>query len=165
MSLRNESKSSTEMSIEDLVKMNGEAMTVLDEVPYQPILYAVPKDWVENGMNLLKNAVQFQPTLYGKISMLATQEGLQHQEVQLKADLEVAKRELLNSIEALKKQDGKQKEKFSSALSAQHSAAVKEIQDEYNRQQKENLRFMLITAASSAVLSGLVSGLCLLLGG
>ena len=165
MNLKNESKSSTEMSIEDLVKMNGDAMTVLDEVPYQPILYAVPKDWVESGMNLLKNAVQFQPTLYGKISMLATQEGLQHQEVQLKADLEVAKRELLNSIEALKKQDGSLKEKFSSALSAQHSAAVKEIQDEYSRQKKENLRFMLITMASSAVLSGLVSGLCLLLGG
>ena len=97
--------------------------------------------------------------------MLATQEGLQHQEVQLKADLEVAKREMLTSIEALKKQDGSLKEKFSSALSAQHSAALKEIQDEYSRQQKENLRFMLITVASSAVLSGLVSGLCLLLGG
>ena len=90
---------------------------------------------------------------------------MQHQEVQLKADLEVAKREMLNSIEALKKQDGSLKEKFFSELSAQHSAAVKEIQDEYSRQQKENLRFMLITAASSAVLSGLVSGLCLLLAG
>ena len=164
MNSKNESKSSTEMSIEDLVKMNGDAMAVLDEVQYRPILYAVPKEWVASGMKLLEQAVQFQPTLYEKISMLATQEGLQHQEVQLKADLEVAKRELLNSIEALKKQDGSLKEKFSSALSAQHSAAVKEIQDEYSRQKKENLRFMLITMASSAVLSGLVSGLCLLLG-
>ena len=165
MNSRNENKSSTEMSLEDLVRMNGEAMTYLDEVPYHPIFYAVPKEWVESGKQMLELAVAFQPTLYGKISMLATQEGLQHQEVQLKADLEVAKREMLTSIEALKKQDGKQKEEFSSELSAQHSAAVKEIQDEYSRQQKENLRFMLITAASSAVLSGLVSGLCLLLGG
>ena len=165
MNSRNENKSSTEMSIEDLVQMNGDAMAVLDEVPYQPIIYAVPKEWVESGKQMLELAVRFQPTLYGKISMLATQEGLQHQEVQLKADLEVAKRELLNSIEALKKQDGSLKEKFSSVLSAQHSAALKDIQDEYSRQKKENLRFMLITMASSAVLSGLVSGLCLLLGG
>ena len=165
MNSRNENKSSTEMSLEDLVRMNGEAMTYLDEVPYQPIIYAVPKEWVESGKQMLELAVAFQPTLYGKISMLATQEGLQHQEVQLKADLEVAKREMLTSIEALKKQDGKQKEEFSSELSAQHSAALKEIQAEYGRQQKENLRFMLITVASSAVLSGLVSGLCLLLGG
>lgn len=165
MNSKNESKSSTEMSIEDLVKMNGEAMTVLDEVQYRPILYAVPKEWVASGMKLLEQAVQFQPTLYGKISMLATQEGLQHQEVQLKADLEVAKREMLTSIGELKKQDGSLKEKFFSELSAQHSAALKDIQDEYGRQKKENLRFLLITVASSAVLSGLVSGLCLLLGG
>lgn len=164
MNSRNENKSSTEMSIEDLVRMNGDSMAVLDEVPYQPIIYAVPKEWVESGMKLLEQAVQFQPTLYGKISMLATQEGLQHQEVQLKADLEVAKREMLNNIGALKKQDGSLKEKFFSELSAQHSAALKEILDEYSRQKKENLRFLLITAASSAALSGLVSGLCLLLG-
>lgn len=165
MNSRNENKSSTEMSLEDLVRMNGEAMTYLDEVPYQPIFYAVPKEWVESGKQMLELAVAFQPTLYGKISMLATQEGLLHQEVQLKADLEVAKREMLTSIEALKKQDGSLKEKFSSALSAQHSAAVKAVQDEYSRQKEESLRFLLITAAFSAVLSGLVSGLCLLLGG
>ena len=165
MNLKDESRSSTEMSIEDLVRMNGDSIAVLDEVPYQPILYAVPKEWVESGKQMLELAVAFQPTLYGKISMLATQEGLQHQEVQLKADLEMAKREMLKSLEDLKKQDGSLKEKFSSALSAQHSAALKDIQDEYSRQKKENLRFMLITMASSAVLSGLVSGLCLLLGG
>ena len=165
MSLNNESKSSLDTFMEDLVRMNGEAMAAMEEVPYQPIVYAVPKDWVESGKQMLELAVAFQPTLYGKISMLATQEGLQHQEVQLKADLEVAKREMLNGIEALKKQDGNLKENFSSALSAQHSAALKEIQNEYTKQQKENLRFLLITVASSAVLSGLVSGLCLLLGG
>lgn len=165
MNLRNENKSSNGMSLEDLVKMNGDSMTVLDEVPYQPIIYAVPKEWVESGKKLLELAVQFQPTLYKKITPLATQEGLQHQEVQLKADLEVAKREMLNSIGDLKKQDGSLKEKFFSELSAQHSAALKDIQDEYSRQKKENLRFLLITIASSAVLSGLVSGLCLLLGG
>ena len=153
MSLNSESKSSLDSFMEDLVRMNGEAMAALDEVPYQPIIYAVPKEWMESGMRLLEQAVQFQPTLYGKISMLATQEGLQHQEVQLKADLEVAKREMLNSIGALKKQDGSLKEEFFSKLSAQHSAALREIQDEYSRQKKENLRFMLITMASSAVLS------------
>ena len=165
MNSRNENKSSTEMSIEDLVRMNGDAMAVLDEVPYQPIIYAVPKEWLESGMKLLEQAVQFQPTLYKKISPLATQKEVQDQQIQMKVDLGMAKEEVLNSIKDLKKQDGKLKEEFFSKLSAKHSAAVKEIQDEYSSQQKENLRFMLITMASSAVLSGLVSGLCLLLGG
>lgn len=163
MNLRDENRSSSGMSLEDLVRMNGDAMAVMDEVPYQPIIYAVPKEWVESGKSLLENAVQFQPTLYSTISTLATQKEMQEQRVQLKADLEVAKREMLNSIGDLKKQDGSQKEKFSSTLSAQHSAALQEIRDEYTKQQKENLRFMLITVASSAVLSGLVSGLCQLL--
>ena len=165
MNLKNESRSSSEMSLEDLVKMNGEAMAVLDEVPYQPILYAIPKEWMESGKNLLQQAVQFQPALYKKITPLATQKEVQNQQIQMKVDLGMAKEEVLNSIKDLKKQDGKLKEEFFSKLSVQHSAAVKEIQTEYGRQKKENLRFLLITAASSAVLSGLVSGLCLLLGG
>ena len=165
MNSKDENRSSSGMSLEDLVRMNGDVMAVLDEVPYQPIIYAVPKEWVESGKQMLELAVAFQPTLYEKISMLATQEGLQHQEVQLKADLEVAKREMLNSIGELKKQDGSLKEEFFSILSAQHSAALKDIQDEYGRQKKENLRFLLITIASSAVMSAVVSGLFLLLGG
>ena len=165
MNLKDESRSSTEMSIEDLVRMNGEAMAVLDEVPYQPIVYAVPKEWVESGKALLENAVQFQPRLYKKITLLATQTEMQEQRVQLKADLEVAKREMLTSIEALKKQDGSLKESFFSELSGKHAAALREIRSEYDRQQKERLRLMLVTVASSAVLSGLVFGLLLLLAG
>lgn len=165
MNLKDESRSSNPMSLEDLVKMNGEAMAVLDEVPYQPIVYAVPKEWVESGKQMLELAVAFQPTLYGKISMLATQKELRELQSEMKADLKVVKRDLIEKFGDLEKQDGNLKESFSSALSAQHFAAVKEIQDEYSKQQKENLRILLITAASSAVLSGLVSGLCLLLAG
>ena len=165
MNLKDESRSSQEMSLEELVRMNGEAMTILDEVPYQPILYAVPKEWLESGKQMLEQAVQFQPTLYKRITPLATQKEVQDQQIQMKVDLGMAKEEVLNSIKDLKKQDGKLKEEFFSKLSAKHSAAVKEIQDKYSRQKKENLRFMLITMASSAVLSGLVSGLFLLLGG
>lgn len=165
MNSKYENDTSKPMSLENLVKLNGAATAVLDEVPYQPIIYAVPKEWVESGKMLLENATQFQPTLYQKIELLATQKGLQDQQVQLKADLEVVKREMLKEFEDLKKQDGSLKESFSSELSTQHSAAVKEIQDEYAKQQKENLRFMVITMASSVVLSALVSGLFLLLGG
>lgn len=163
MSLNNESGSS--MSFEELVNLNGEAMAVLDEVPYQPVVYAVPKEWLESWMTLLENAVRFQPTLYRQLTPLATQEEQQKLQVQLKADLEVAKREMLGEFTALKKQDGSLKESFFSELSGKHTAALREIRSEYDRQQKERLRLMLITVASSAALSGLVSGLLLLLVG
>ena len=165
MNLNSESKSSLDSYMEDLVRMNGEAMAALEEVPYQPIVYAVPKEWVESGKALLENAVQFQPTLYGKISMLATQEGLQHQEVQLKADLEVAKREILKEFEELKKQVGSLKESISTSMSEEHINAVNAIKEEYETQQTKRNRLMWITISASAALSGLVSGLCLLLVG
>ena len=165
MNSRTENKSSAEMSIEDLVQMNGDTMAVMDEVPYQPMVYAVPKEWLESWMQLLANATKFQPTLYGKIALLATQEELMKQQVSLKADVEVTKREMLKSFESLKKQDGNLKEEYFSKLSEKHSGAVKAIQEEYAKQQKENLRFMIVTIASSAVLSALVCGLFLLLGG
>ena len=165
MSLNSESKSSLDTFMEDLVRMNGEAMAALDEVPYQPIVYAVPKEWVESGKTLLEKAVQFQPSLYSKISTLATQKELQDQRVQLKADLEVAKREILKELEDLKKQDGKLKESISSTLSDEFSTQVEAIKKEYEAQQKKRNRLMWITISASAVLSGLVSGLCLLLGG
>ena len=165
MNLKDESRSSSGMTLEELIQMNGEVMAALEEVPYQPIVYAVPKEWLENWMKLLEIAVQFQPTLYEKITPLATQAEMQKQEVNLKADVEMAKREMLNSIGDWKKQDGNLKEEFFSKLSAQHSAAVEAIKTEYEEQQKKRKRLMWITISASAVLSGLVSGLCLLLGG
>ena len=33
----------------------------MDEVPYQPIVYAVPQEWLESRRVLLEQAVQFQP--------------------------------------------------------------------------------------------------------
>ena len=36
-------------------------MAVMDEVPYQPIVYAVPQEWLESRRVLLEQAVQFQP--------------------------------------------------------------------------------------------------------
>ena len=165
MSLNNESKSSLDTFMEDLVRMNGEAMAALEEVPYQPIVYAVPKEWVESGKTLLEIAVQFQPTLYSTISTLATQKELQEQRVQLKADLEVAKREILKEFEDLKKQVGSLKESISASMSEEHTTAVNAIKEEYETQQTKRNRLMWITISASAVLSGLVSGLCLLLGG
>ena len=165
MNLKDESRSSNPMSLEDLVQMNGEAMAVLDKVPYQPIVYAVPKEWVESGKTLLENAVQFQPTLYSKISTLATQKDLRDVESEVKAELKVAKREILKEFEELKKQAGSLKESISTSLSEEHTTAVNAIKEEYETQQKKRNRLMWITISASAVLSGLVSGLCLLLAG
>ena len=165
MSLKNESKSSLDSFMEDLVRMNGEAMAALGEVPYQPIVYAVPKEWVESGKTLLENAVQFQPTLYEKIALLATQKDLRDVESEVKAESKVVKRELAEKLTDLKEQVGSLKESISTSMSEEHTNAVNAIQEEYESQQEKRNRLMWITISASAMLSGLVSGLCRLLGG
>ena len=165
MSLNNESKSSLDTFMEDLVRMNGEAMAALGEVPYQPIVYAVPKEWVESGKTLLENAVQFQPTLYEKIALLATQKDLRDVESEVKAESKVVKRELAEKLTDLKEQVGSLKESISTSMSEEHTNAVNAIQEEYESQQEKRNRLMWITISASAMLSGLVSGLCRLLGG
>ena len=153
------------MSLEDLVNMNAEATVPLNEVPYQPIVYAVPQEWLASWKNLLENAVRFQPTLYRQITPLATKEEQENLRVKMRADVEVAKREVEKSLKELKEQDGKKKETFYSDLSKTFAAEVKTLQVEYDKQQKKNLQYMGITVGASAVLSALVSGLLLLLGG
>lgn len=163
MNLNNESSSSKEFSLEDLVKMNGEAMSVMDEVPYQPIVYAVPREWLESWRILLEQAVQFQPTLYGMITPLATQEQLQKQEMQLKVELGITKGELLKRITELERQDGNSRERFFSELSKQHSDTLREMREESAKQIKESKRYLWVTSLASAVLSALVCGGFLLL--
>lgn len=163
MNLKDESKSSQGFTLEDLVKMNGEAMTVMDEVPYQPIVYAVPKEWLESWRMLLEQAVQFQPTLYGIITPLATQEGLQKQETELKVDLRVIKQEILKRMAEMEQRDGSMRENFLSELSKMHSDSLREIGEEYDRQGKKTKRYLWMTTLASAVLSALVCGVFLLL--
>lgn len=138
-------------------------MTIMDEVPYQPIIYAVPKEWLESYRMLLEQAVQFQPTLYGMITSLATQEGLQKQETELKVDLRVTKQEILKRLTEMGQQDGSSREKFFSELSKLHSDSLRGIREEYSRQEKKTRRYLWMTILASAVLSALVCGAFLLL--
>ena len=163
MNLNNESSSSKEFSLEELVKMNGDAMAVMDEVPYQPIVYAVPREWLESWRILLEQAVQFQPTLYGMITPLATQEQLQKQEMELKAELGITKREILKRIAELERRDGNSRERFFSELSKLHSGTLREMREESARQGRKQTRFLWATTLASAVLSALVCGGFLLL--
>jgi hypothetical protein len=120
---------------------------------------------VESGKTLLENAVQFQPTLYEKMSPLATQKELRDVEAEVKAELKVVKRELAEKLKELEGQAGSLKESISTSMSEEHINAVNAIKKEYETQQEKRNRLMWITISASAVLSGLVSGLCLLLVG
>ena len=69
-------------SLEALIQANGQAMETRQRIPYEMVVYAIPEEWREEEMMLLRNAVEFQPTLYGMIDTLATRQELQQIQAQ-----------------------------------------------------------------------------------
>ena len=165
MNLPSENTRSGSLSMTDLVQRNAQALEIIDLIPYQPTVYAIPEQWLEKEMQLLADAAQFQPTLYRLISNLATREEISQMQTDQKAQIYRTLDRYTKDVMYQLQQDGKAREKFFSKLSAEVTAEVRKLQDEYDKQQKKNLQYMGITVGASAVLSALVSGLLLLLGG
>ena len=63
-------------SLERLMQANEEAMTELELIPYETVIYALPKERRDAEMRLLKQAIQFQPTLNEMLSKTATADQL-----------------------------------------------------------------------------------------
>ena len=59
-----------------LRKKNTRTLSELEQIPYQPQVYAIPIEQRKRESKLLADAVEFQPRLYQMIERLATAEEL-----------------------------------------------------------------------------------------
>ncbi len=159
------SQSDSNTFLENLIQSNAQAMEEIQETPYQPIFYAVPKAWLESWMNLLGQAVEFQPTLYQKISLLTTRQELEQMLAQQRQILLAEKQETLKKIDRTLQQDGSVREKFSSDTSKLLSENLKAMEDTALRLEKRILKRVAWTSILSAVLSALACGVLLHLAG
>ncbi len=155
------SQSDSNTFLEKLVQSNAQAMEEIQETPYQPIFYAVPKAWLENWMKLLGQAVEFQPTLYQKISLLTTRQELEQMLAQQRQILLAEKQETLKKIDRTLQQDGSAREKFSSDTSKLLSENLKAMKDTVQRLEKRILKRVAWTSILSAALSALACGVLL----
>ena len=57
-------------------KKNTRTLSELEQIPYQPQVYAIPIEQRKRESKLLADAVEFQPKLYQMIERLATAEEL-----------------------------------------------------------------------------------------
>jgi len=151
--------------LENLIQSNAQAVEEIQETPYQPIFYAVPKAWLESWMKLLGQAVEFQPTLYQKISFLTTRQELEQMHVQEWQILLAEKQEALKQISRTLQQDGSVREKFSSDTSKMLSDNLKAMEDTVQRLEQRILKRVALTSILSAVLSALACGVLLHLAG
>ena len=165
MNLPSENKNSGSLSMTDLVQRNAQALEIIDLIPYQPTVYAIPEQWLEKEMQLLADAAQFQPTLYRLISNLATREEWtqmqESQKMQIYRVLDSYAKDVVYQLQ----QDGKKREEFSSSLSRKLSEHLRDLSNAKENLERTCHKWVLIAAAVSAGSSMLACILCLLLAG
>ena len=156
MSLDYEKNSLSATAMEALIQANGQAVETRQRIPYEMVVYAIPEEWREEEMNLLRRAVQFQPTLYKQIDALATRQDLQHLLTDQRTVLQAESREMQSSMRRILQQDGSVREKFSSELSGMLSASLKAMEATTERLEQKVRKLIRISVAASMVASVLV---------
>ncbi len=165
MNFEPDNVSSQGMSIDELVKLNGQAVEEIDRTPYRPILYALPEEWLKADRALRQQAADFQPTLYRMIRPLATAEQVaQMQDEQLRL-FRQEKLEMLRTIQSSLQQDGSMREKISSDISETLRTNLKAMEAVVSEVDRKLTTLLITTSVASAVLSVLVCAVSHLLVG
>lgn len=142
--------------LDSLIQANGQDVETRQRIPYEMVVYAIPEEWREEEMNLLRHAVQFQPTLYKQIDTLATRQDFQHLLTDQRTVLQMESREMLASMRRILQQDGSVREKFSSELSGMLSDSLKAMEATTSRLEQKVRKLTRISVAASMVASVLV---------
>ena len=151
-----EKNSLSATAMEALIQANGQAVETRQRIPYEMVVYAIPEEWREEEMNLLRRAVQFQPTLYKQIDTLATRQDWQDLLTDQRTVLQAESREMQSSMRRILQQDGSVREKFSSELSGMLSAGLKDMEATTERLEQKVRKLTRISVAVSMVASVLV---------
>ena len=165
MSLPSEQNKPKSLSISQLVQHNAQSLETRELIPYQPTVYALPAEWREMENRLLAEAVQFQPTLYRQISELTTRQEFNEMQEAQKMQIYQLYGSMERSVIRILQQDGKTREKYSSALSGMLSDSLQDLRNTKEVLEKTYRKWVLIAAGISAASSMLACILCLLLAG
>lgn len=156
MNFKYENNNMSATSLEALIQANGQAMETRQRIPYEMVVYAIPEEWREEEMMLLRNAVEFQPTLYGMIDTLATRQELQQIQTQQLRMLREEQQEQTRSIRSILQQDGSVREKRSSELSRMLSDRLKTMESATVRLEEKIKKLSITSVAASIAASVLV---------
>ena len=159
MNYEYENSSSGSTFLEELTKANGEVLEAREQVPYQPVVYAIPEEWRLAEKELLEQAVQFQPTVYRALQTLATGQELEQMQTVLTQILRAEKLETLCSIRTTLEQAGRENGKSLSEWSKAQSESNRDLAERVAALEKKLTKLMVAGACASAV----VSVLCLVL--
>ena len=156
MSYTPDNVSSQELSMDELVNLNGQALEEMERIPYQPILYALPEEWLKADRALRQQAADFQPTLYRMIKPLATAHQVARmQDEQLQAFYQ-EKQEMMRAIQSSLQQDGRAREMHSSEISETLRSSLKSMEAVTSALDSRIRELLVTTSVASVLLSVLV---------
>lgn len=167
MNSQSENSTQQNSAMDMLRKKNTRTLSELEQIPYQPQVYAIPIEQRKRESKLLSNAVEFQPKLYQLIEQLATWEELSDHctkiqnieaEYMEKTVREVVteNRKTAAQMESLVEQAGKNQEKFISNCSETLSKSTEALDNTIKNLQRKIMKIMIATAVSAVALSLLV---------
>ena len=150
-----------------LRKKNTRTLSELEQIPYQPQVYAIPIEQRKRESKLLADAVEFQPKLYQMIERLATAEELSDHctriqnieaEYMEKTVREVVteNRKTAAQMQNLVEQAGKNQEQFILNCSETISKSTETLDSTIEKLRRKILKIMIATAVSAVALSLLV---------
>lgn len=154
-------KNTSDSLLQALLEKNTQDLAEIQLKPYTPTVYAIPDTIWTAMINLLQNAVTFQPTLYQKLQPLATWEEVQELAAKMEETQEQTVQKALSLVaqnnrqalsqiqeelekeqasrETFQQQVGKEQERFTSKLSEEFSAWKNELED-FQRQTERRWR-------------------------
>ena len=156
MSYTPDNVSSQELSMDELVNLNGQALEEMERIPYQPILYALPEDWLKADRALRQQAADFQPTLYRMIRPLATAEQVARMQDEQLQKFYQEKQEMMRAIQNSLQQDGRAREKYSSEISETLQSSLKSMEAVTSGLASRIRKLLVTTSVASVLLAVLV---------
>ncbi len=146
----------TATSLEALIQANGQAVDTRQRIPYEMTVYAIPEQWREEEVKMLRTAVEFQPTLYRMIGKLATQQDWQNLLMEQQKILQAESRDQEKSMRRILQQDGSVREKHSSEMSRMLSDSLKAMEATTLKLEQEVRKLLITSVVASTAASVLV---------
>ena len=178
MNLQSDNKQATPSALSKLKQTTAQAMQTVAETPYQPIVYAIPKEDMKALLEFMRATTAFQPEMYEKFGELEARvltreqweqmwDKIENWSGNLSRDVKSSANSIVPKVQDLLRenkerisQDGKTREQFFSQLNDETGKQMESFSAMISEMKGWILGLILGTGLTSALLSVLI---CLLM--
>ena len=147
--------------LNNLLGSQREKVSELTQRPYQPTVYAIPKEQWEQMLSLLKEQSEFNERLFTVMKRLPSARAIENFMNETLDEQSRQFKEQTDEVKESVRQAGSSQERFISEASSLMREQSKELTSMLDSVKKRLRWFTIAAVSTSILLSGLVSVLCL----